>query len=126
MSLPETKRILPTFFGLLALIVVVFVLPQITGAVEISSDNFKIEDPVIDAGLGTATSTNFGLGQSLSQSASGLSTSTSFQLWSGFQYFYEVTANTLTPTAGDGQVSLSWTVPSTFLGISVDFTELLK
>ena len=88
-------------------------------AQEYSSPSFIVSDPVISAGLESSSSSNFGLGQSAGQNVIGKSTSASYQLWSGFQYFFQVDANTLTATAGDGQVSLSWTVPSTFLGVVV-------
>ncbi len=88
-------------------------------ATDFSSSSFTVKDPVVDSGQSSSSSTNYGLGQSLSQTAIGKSTSDNYQLWSGFQYYFKVNANTLTATAGAGQVSLSWTVPSTFLGVSV-------
>jgi hypothetical protein len=89
-----------------------------------SSTNFTVQDPVITSGFQNASSANFNLGQSLSQIAIGKSTSTSFQLLSGFQYFFKADANTLTATAGNGQVSLSWTVPQTYLGGVINNYEL--
>ncbi len=113
MQSPETK----IFTSLIAL--TVLLVPFLGLATDFSSSSFTVKDPVIDAGQLSSASANYGLGQSLSQTAIGKSTSTNYQLWSGFQYFFKVNANTLTATAGDGQVSLSWTVPSTFLGVSV-------
>src|SRR3989344_925359 len=78
-------------------------------AIDYSSSNYTVKDSVIIPGSGSVTSSNFGLGQSLGQTAIGKSTSANFQLWSGFQYFFTASANTLTATAGSGQVSLSWT-----------------
>ncbi|MDP3993778.1 MAG: dockerin type I domain-containing protein [bacterium] len=103
----------------LSFIAVLLLLPALAWATDYSSSNFTVQDPILSSGTATSTSTNFGLGQSLGQTAIGKSTSTSYQLWSGFQYFFTVSANTLTATAGDGQVALSWTSPSTYLGVSV-------
>lgn len=117
----ETKKIA----GLLTVLALFLVLFQTSLAVDdYSSANFTVKAPVIDSGFSSSSSSNFGLGQSLTQTAIGKSTSTNFQLWSGFQYFFQVDANTLTATAGDGEVDLSWTVPDTFLGITVDHYEV--
>lgn len=120
MKLAEAKKIIVflIFLGLISL------TPLVSWAADFSSSSFKVKDPVIDTGLKSSSSANFGLGQSLSQTAIGKSTSASYQLWSGFQYFFNVNANTLTATAGEGQVSLSWTVPQTFLGASVGGYEV--
>lgn len=100
-------------------LVLLFAIFSSSLATDFSSPSFTVKDPVIDTGLSRGTSTNFGLGQSLTQTAIGRSSSTNFRVWSGFQYYYQVNANTLTATAGNGQVSLSWTVPQTFLGAVV-------
>jgi hypothetical protein len=121
MKLLEIKRILKLF---LVLGVVVLAIPQITTATEFSSANFTVKDPVIDSGSPSSSSTNFGLGQSVDQTAIGKSSSANFQLWSGFQYFFKVKTNTLTTTPGNSDVSLSWTVPDTFLGISISSYEV--
>ncbi len=115
MKLKETK----IGIYLLGLVLLIFVLSQNSSATDYTSTNFTISNPVLDQGQSSSSSTNFGLGQSVGQTAVGKSSSTNFQLWSGFQYFFKVNANVLTPTAGDTQVALSWTVPQTFLGISV-------
>lgn len=120
MKLKETKIIaILTLLGL-----AVLSLPNLGSATDYASTNFTVKDPVIDTGSSSSTSTNFGLGQSTSQTAIGKSTSTNFQLWSGFQYYYKINANTLTATAGNGKVDLSWTAPATFLGISVSSYEV--
>ena len=98
--------------------------PVFALATDFSSPNFIVKDPVIDGGLKTSSSGTFSLGQSAGQTAIGKSSSSTFKLWSGFQYFFKVTANTLTATAGSGQVSLSWTVPQTYLGMSVSSYEV--
>src|SRR5690606_20778745 len=81
-------------------------------------------NPAITQGSSSSSSANFGLGQSLGQTAVGKSTSTSFQLWSGFQYYFKVNANTLSATAGSGQIALSWTVPATYLGSAITSYEV--
>jgi hypothetical protein len=116
MHFSETKKII----GLLALLLLtVFFVPDDSNAADYSSGSFTVKDPVIDSGFQSSSSLNFGLGQSLSQIAIGRSTSASFQLWSGFQYFYKVTANVLTATPDNAEVDLSWTVPPTYLGVNV-------
>ncbi|HEV8601446.1 MAG TPA: Ig-like domain-containing protein [Patescibacteria group bacterium] len=114
----ETKKF---FVWTILAVVLIF---YTSASADLSSSGFKVEDPVIDSGLSSSTSSNFGLGQSVSQPAVGKSTSSGFQLWSGFQYFYKINANTLTPTAGNAQVALSWTVPQTFLGITISSYEV--
>lgn len=116
----ETKNVV----GLFIISLLVLSLPDLGQATDYSSASFKVNNPVIDTGSSSAVSSNFGLGQSSSQTAIGKSTSNNFQLWSGFQYYFKVNANTLTATAGDAQASLSWTVPQTFLGISVASYEV--
>src|SRR6185503_4149632 len=108
MNRKETKNI----SILLLLGLVVLSLPYTSLATDFSSSNFTVKNPVIDEAGSSSSSTNFGLGQSLNQTAIGKSTSSNFQLWSGFQYFFQVNSNVLTATAGSGQVALSWTVPS--------------
>ena len=120
MSAKETKK---TLFALL-LGLGVFISPLLARATDYSSANFTVENPVVDSGAPTSSSASFGLGQSLSQIAIGQSASANFQLWSGFQYYFEVKANTLTATAGDAQADLSWTTPTAFLGITVGSYEV--
>jgi hypothetical protein len=116
MWLKETKKLI---FSVLVLLLAVFFSPDSSNGQNYSSGNFTVENPVIDSGSPTSSSANFGLGQSLSQIAIGKSTSASFQVWSGFQYYFKVNANTLTVTPDDSEVDLSWTAPSTYLGVSV-------
>lgn len=101
-----------------------FVSPLRILATDYSSSSFKIKDPVIGSGAATFSSSSFGSNATFNQSAIGKSTSTNFQLLGGFQYYFKANPNTLTATAGTGQVSLSWTVPQTFLGITVSGYEL--
>lgn len=112
---------LSVFFilGLILLLVPAFIF-----ATELSSTSFKVNDPIVSGGTSSGTSTSFQVNQSLFQPAIGRSSSNNFQLWGGFQYYYKALANTLTATAGNGEVQLAWTVPQTFLGISVSGYEL--
>jgi hypothetical protein len=121
MLFSETKK---AVFALVILISAVFLLPKNSDATDYSSAAYTVKDPVIDSGQLSSSSLNFGLGQSISQLAIGKSASASFQLWSGFQYFYQVDANTLNAVPGGSQVNLTWTVPATNLGISVAGYEL--
>ena len=122
MRFQETKKVLISLF-ILAL--AILYLPNPSDATDYSSSNFTVKDPVIDSGQSSSSSTSYGLGQSVSQTAIGRSTSTSFELWSGFQYYFLATQNTLTATVvADDQIDLSWTVPSTFLGINITGYEV--
>jgi hypothetical protein len=121
----KTSEIKIKGIRIIALMLLGSLVPFLSAAQnDYTSTNFTITNPVIDAGLSSSSSANFGLGQSVSQTAIGKSTSTNFQLWSGFQYYFKVNANVLTATPGAAQVSLSWTVPQTFLGIAVASYEV--
>jgi hypothetical protein len=119
----ETKKLFVLSFFVLA---ATLVFASVSLAIDFTSSNFAVKDPVIDQGSQSSASLNFGLGQSFGQVAIGRSTSGSYELWSGFQYFFKVNANVLTaaPGAANGEVDLSWTVPATFLGMSVDDYEV--
>ena len=93
--------------------------PHTGYAVVFTSSNFQILDPVIDVGDGRTTSINYILLQSLGQVALGTSTAFSFQLHPGFLAFPTVTTPVVTPTAGDGEVDLSWTSAAGALGWTV-------
>lgn len=85
------------------------VLPWTLGAEVLKSSNFQVLDPVISVPGVRSTSANFTLLEALFQFALGTSTAASFQLNPGFLAFPAVTLPTVTATAGDGAVSLSWT-----------------
>ncbi len=87
-------------------------------AQEFNSTSFKALDPVIFPG-GYSTSTNFGLSAVVSQMAIGTSTATSFMDFAGFLYFPFVSTPTVSATAGDAQVSLTWTSADATLGWAV-------
>ncbi|HYE22239.1 MAG TPA: fibronectin type III domain-containing protein [Verrucomicrobiae bacterium] len=122
MQLLETKNFKKYFIILTGIFFLIS--PFFSAADDYSSGSFTVKDPVIDQGSDSTVSASFGLGQSIGQLAIGQSTSASFQVWSGFQYFFQVNANTLTATPGDTTVGLSWTVPQTFLGIAISSYEV--
>lgn len=69
---------------------------------------------------GYSTSTGFQLFGTISQISIGTSTATGFNLNSGFLYFPFASSPVITsPTAGNGQVSLSWSQSEGFLGWTV-------
>jgi len=76
---------------------------------DFSSTNFKLEDPVEIGGGGEASSPSFKYFGSTGQLINGQSTSSSFIQNAGFLYFPTATSPIVSVTAGDGQVSLSWT-----------------
>ena len=87
-------------------------------AQEYSSSNFTVSDPVVFPG-GYATSSTFGLSGVISQMAIGSSTGAFAQLFGGFLYFPFVSTPALSATAGNGQVSLTWTSADATLGWAV-------
>lgn len=84
-----------------------------------SSSNFQVLDPVVNVGAGRSTSTSFRLLQSFGELSLGTSTAASFQLNPGFLTFPTTTIPSVTASAGDGQVSLSWTAATGQLGWTV-------
>lgn len=105
----------------IALTALLAVMPiGVSGAV-LESDNFKVLDPVISIGGGTkSTSTNFSLIQTFGEPAVGTSTITNFQIFSGFLWYPAVTApSSVSASAGDGTVDLSWNASSATGGWSV-------
>lgn len=97
----------------------VLLLPSFrANAQEFQSTNFRALDPVIFP-AGYSTSTNFQLHSTISQVAIATSSVTSFKVSSGFLYFPFVSKPVPTATAGDSQVTLTWTAASGLLGWSV-------
>jgi hypothetical protein len=101
-----------TTVGLLV-VLLLFVLFSLklsqTAAEEYTSPNFILQDPVITVEGGRSTSTSFELFSSAGQPAPGESTAATFIQRGGFLYFPIATSPTLSASAGDAQVSLSWT-----------------
>lgn len=92
--------------------------PLFLFATEFSSTNFQVLDPVIQPG-GYSSSDSFQLHQVAAQISIGTSTASSFRVNSGFLFYPFVSTTTVTATAGDAQVSLSWSAFSGFLGWTV-------
>jgi len=104
---------------LLLLAVLAFLLsPLFVFSQEFSSTDFKVLDPVIFPG-GFSTSTDFQLHGVITQIATGTSTDSSFRVNSGFLFFPFINTPVVSATAGDAQVSLSWTVSVGALGWTV-------
>jgi len=78
-------------------------------AIDFSSSNFIIRDPVTSIGGGRSTAGNFEVFSSSGSLTTGETTSSGFILRSGFLYFPVATSPVVIATPGDGQVSLSWT-----------------
>lgn len=113
METPFPKSILFVF-------AVFLLLPLIARATDFSSSNFKVRDPVIQIASSTEmSSASFRLTGSIGQMSIGTSTSVTFEVRSGFLYFPKVTVPAASATAGDGQVSVSWTASQGFLGWTV-------
>lgn len=113
----KTKRIFK--IGLLLLFFLVL-LPNVL-AQDYTSTSFILRDPVVTVSGGYATSTSFAYYSSTGQTVAGEATSTSFTLRSGFLYYPEATSPVLTATAGNGQVSLSWTAAVATLANITDY-----
>lgn len=96
-----------------------FLLPLFVFADVISSTNFKIFDSVMDVGGGRSTSTSFTVLQSFGQYMLGTSTTGVFQMQSGFLAFPAVTLPLPSASAGDAQVSVSWTASTGYVGWTV-------
>ena len=107
------------FGGLLLLSSVLIVYPELVewvNATDYGSTNFIVRDPVISVSGVKATSTTFQIYSSLGQTAIGQASSTSFTVRSGFQYYHVITAPTLSASAGNGNVLLTWTEAQEPLG----------
>ena len=87
---------------------------------EFTSTSYKVLEPVMDAG-GYGSSTSFQLFGAISQIAAGTSTAAGFfSLSSGFLYFpFASSPVIISATAGNGQVSLSWSESQGALGWTV-------
>ena len=85
---------------------------------EFTSSDFKVLEPVLQP-AGYSSSTSYILISTIAQMAIGTSTATAFNLAGGFLYYPFATSPVVTATAGDGQVSLSWTASEGFLGWTV-------
>lgn len=91
-------------------------------ATEYSSASYVVKDPVL-APAGYATSVGYAMTMTVGQIAIGTATPTIAgtvgETRSGFEYFPFVNRPTPTATAGNAQISLSWTTSTGFLGWAV-------
>lgn len=106
--------ILPT-----ALSIFILLFAFKAGAVDLTSTNFIVRDPVIGTGGGYGTSTNFKAFSAGNLNLSGLGSSTSFIGHYGFLYYPFVTDAVLTATPNGASADLSWTASSSGLGWTV-------
>lgn len=93
-------------------------------AVDFTSSNFILRDPVILSGAGYSSSSSFKFFGSLGQTAIGASASGGFIERSGFLYFSVVTSPVLSGTSGNTQAGLSWTASTASLGHTVTAYEV--
>ncbi len=110
----ETSRSVTRLLGVIVFLLFLGALS--TEATDYSSSGFTVRDPVISITGGRATSTDFELYSSVGQTAIGEESSAGFTVRSGFLYYHVITSPTLSASAGDGQVSLTWTAAEEPLG----------
>lgn len=96
--------------------VFLFSIFNISYAQEFNSASFRVLDPVQTNGGGFSSSASFRLESVLGQLGIGTSSSVSYGVNSGFLYFPFVTTPVISATAGNAQVSLSWTGATGVLG----------
>ena len=93
-------------------------------AVDYTSSNFIVRDPVILSGAGFSASSSFQQLSSLGQTAIGESSAGGFIERSGFLYYSVVTNPVLSGTGSSGQASLSWTASTASLGYTITAYEV--
>ena len=82
---------------------------------QFSSKNYKLLDPVMNAG-GYGSSANFNLYGVISQVSNGVSSSASFGNNAGFLYFPFASSPVVSTTPGNAQISLFWNAALGYLG----------
>lgn len=82
---------------------------------EFTSSSYRVLDPVIQSAE-FSTSAGFQLWSTLGEIGLGTSSITSFQLGAGFLHFPFASTPSVSTTAGDAQVALSWTASTGYLG----------
>ncbi len=105
------------------LLVILFFGSQ-ASALDFTSSNFIVRDPVIISGSGYSSSSSFRFFGSLGQTAIGASASGGFIERSGFLYFSVVSTPVLSGTSGNTQANLTWTASSASLGHTVASYEV--
>lgn len=94
---------------------VYFGVTPVSFADEFTSSSFKVLDPVI-APAGFSTSAGFQLWSTIAEIAVGTSSASSFQMGAGFLRYPFASTPSLSATAGDAQVILSWSASSGYVG----------
>ncbi len=106
--------------GVKVILVVLLLAPFVAGAAEYTSSSFRVLDPVFElGGAGEMTSSSFRLYGSVAEIGIGTSSASTLRVSAGSLYFPKATIPSLTPTAGNAQVSFSWTISVGFLGWTV-------
>lgn len=95
--------------------IICFLLYFTAFAQELQSTNFRVLDPVQTPGSFSSSNT-FRLFSNIAQIAIGTSTITNFNINAGFLFYPFASSPVVTATAGDAQVSLSWTASTGALG----------
>lgn len=114
LSLPQSQRAKKVFLAVSLsapfILSALFILSaSFAQAEDLTSTNFILRDPVITVSGGRSTATSFEFFSSSGQTAPGESTSTNFIYRAGFLYFPTANSPVISATAGNGQISLSWT-----------------
>jgi hypothetical protein len=92
---------------------------NISFALEYVSSDYKVLDPSDEFGGGYSVSADYTLEGALGNVNTATSSATSYNLNPDFLYYPTITIPAVSPTAGDGQVSLSWTASVGELGWNV-------
>jgi hypothetical protein len=114
------QKILSVIFYVVFATFAFFCFCNLSSAQEYNSSNYKISNPVMTSGGGYSSSANYELDSSIGQIGIGPSSATNFGLNAGFLYWPYVSTPIVSATAGNGQVSLSWTPASGVLGWPVN------
>jgi hypothetical protein len=114
------KRSVALALGLLALAF----SPAALFASDYSSSAFIVRDPVITMQAGYASSVSFQYYSTGGQISAGEDSSASFQGMEGFEYFPGVSTPIVLATAGDAQVTVSFTGATGYLGATVASYEI--
>ncbi|MDP2789201.1 MAG: hypothetical protein Q8O46_04120 [bacterium] len=110
------KHFFKKFLGFLVLS---FLITPFANAVDLTSTNFIIRDPIIGTGGEYGTSTSFKLISAGDKVLTGIGSSTSFVSRYGFLYYPFVTAAVLTAVANGPDANLSWTASTAGQGWTV-------
>ncbi len=118
------KGVLLILQAVFCLSLVVFVLGGNALAVDYTSSNFIVRDPVISPGSGYASSGSFQYFMNIGQTVIGESSAGGFIERSGFLYYSVVSNPVVSGTDGASSVALSWTASTASLGYTVAAYEV--